>query len=243
MSRNIKRIMLDYKEYLKDKDTLNGIHYIHDETNLFKGYAMIIGHKDTPYEYGYYFFEFNFPSNYPFSPPSVTFLTYDGHTRFNPNLYIEGKVCLSILNTWQGEQWSSCQSITSILITIQTMVLNDSPLLNEPNITKEHPDYNNYNLLIEYKNVEIAILKYLEKTNLPYEFHSFYPIMVESFKQNYNHIFEKFKNKKNKTMTMNLYSLSFVNLNYEKLLNLTDLVYKDIIQSEKNNQIKSDIST
>ena len=54
-------------------------------------------------------------------------------TRFNPNFYRNGKVCLSILNTWEGEKWSSCQSIRSILITLQ-MTMNETPLLNEPGI-------------------------------------------------------------------------------------------------------------
>jgi ubiquitin-protein ligase len=76
-SRAVKRIVLDYKEILDDP--VEHIHYIHDENNVYKGYGLIIGPKDTPYEYGYYFFDFNFPENYPFSPPKVKFYTYDGN--------------------------------------------------------------------------------------------------------------------------------------------------------------------
>ena len=39
---------------------------------------------------------------YPFEPPKVLILTVDGRTRINPNLYANGKVCLSILGTWSG---------------------------------------------------------------------------------------------------------------------------------------------
>ena len=46
-----------------------------------------------------------YPTEYPFKPPKVTYKTNDGFTRFNPNLYKNGKVCISLLNTWQGEQW------------------------------------------------------------------------------------------------------------------------------------------
>ena len=42
-----------------------------------------------------------------------------GQVRFNPNLYKDGKVCLSLLGTWpgaQGEQWSK-QISTIIQVT------------------------------------------------------------------------------------------------------------------------------
>lgn len=55
-----------------------------------------------------------FPEDYPSSAPHIVFLTTNGgKTRFNPNLYSDGKVCLSILGTWRGEsgeQWSSVQN-------------------------------------------------------------------------------------------------------------------------------------
>jgi ubiquitin-conjugating enzyme E2 Z len=133
----IKRIAKDVKYILINEVSLSSenIYYKHDEENVFKGYALIIGQKDTPYGYGYYFFEFDFPDNYPFAPPLVRYLTNDGSMRFNPNLYVSGKVCLSVLNTWSGESWTSCQSINSILFTLST-VLCENPLLNEPGIQK-----------------------------------------------------------------------------------------------------------
>ena len=60
--------------------------------------VLIIGPFDTPYEGGFFQFLLRFPPNYPFSPPRVKFLTTgDGTVRFNPNLYRNGKVCLSTL--------------------------------------------------------------------------------------------------------------------------------------------------
>ena len=60
-SINISRLIKDIKEIKNSK--IDNIYYEHDEENMFKGYAMIIGNKDTIYEYGYYFFEFNFPES------------------------------------------------------------------------------------------------------------------------------------------------------------------------------------
>jgi len=227
MSRAKKRIILDFKEMLDDP--VENIHYIQDENNIYKGYALIIGPKDTPYENGYYFFEFTFPENYPFSPPKVKFHTYDGHTRFNPNLYINGYVCLSILNTWEGEKWSSCQSIKSILNTF-SITLNESPLLNEPGITNQHKDFNIYNQIIEYKNIEIGILKYLDKSNLPYMFHPFYPVMIDYFKKNYETIINKINTKQIKCSQyhIGIYNNMSANADYEILTTKLGSIYNNL---------------
>jgi ubiquitin-protein ligase len=225
MSRAIKRIVLDFKEMLDDP--VDNIHYIQDENNVYKGYAVIIGPKDTPYEHGFYFFEFTFPENYPFSPPKVKFHTYDGHTRFNPNLYINGYVCLSILNTWEGEKWSACQSIKSILNTL-SITLNETPLLNEPGITTQHKDFSIYNQIIEYKNIEISILKYLDKSNIPYMFHPFYPILVEYFNKNFTTIINKVKDKSNSQYYINIYNNMSANADYTSLHTKLNNIYNNL---------------
>ena len=160
-SSTIKRLAKDVKYLLKNPLDSENIYYKHDENNILKGYALIIGHENTPYEFGFYFFQFDFPSNYPFSPPVVTYLTNDGKMRYNPNLYINGKVCLSILNTWTGEGWTSCQSIYSVLLTLSS-ILNNNPLLNEPGIKENNNNIYNYNLLLSYKNIEFTIIKQFE---------------------------------------------------------------------------------
>jgi ubiquitin-conjugating enzyme E2 Z len=217
--------MIDCKEIMNDP--IENIYYRHDEDNVYKGYAFIIGPKDTPYENGFYFFEFTFHESYPFNPPKVKFHTYDGFTRFNPNLYINGNVCLSILNTWEGEKWSSCQSIRTILLTLSS-ILNDSPLLNEPGFTVDHPNLKEYNEILEYKNVEISILKYLEKMNLSYPFHYFYPTLVSKFIENYEKIVEKCKSKCNKHIQLTIYNSMSAYVDYKQLLQLLELNYNDL---------------
>lgn len=60
--------------------------------------ALIIGPPDTPYEFGFFEFAVKFTKEYPTKPPQVTAITTNGgRTRFNPNIYAQGKVCLSIL--------------------------------------------------------------------------------------------------------------------------------------------------
>ena len=118
----VKRLIKDIKEILDYSSKDNNIYYKHDDTNILTGYALIIGNTNTPYQYGNYLFKLIFPNNYPFSPPKVSFLTNDSICRYHPNLYKNGKCCLSILNTWEGEQWTSCQTILSILLTISFFV-------------------------------------------------------------------------------------------------------------------------
>lgn len=152
-----KRLLKDVKDVLKNPLTDHGIYYIHDEQNIMKGYACIMGPSDTIYKHGAYLFTFEYPSEYPFKPPLVKYMTNDGKTRFHPNLYRNGKVCLSILNTWKGEQWTACQSIKTILLTLVTLFHN-KPLLCEPGFRESSPDFIPYNKIIEFKNYQIAII-------------------------------------------------------------------------------------
>ena len=178
MNRTVRRIMLDVKDVMNEP--IDNIFYAPDEDLTNNGYAMIIGPKDTPYENGYYFFEFIYPDNYPFSPPKVIFKTNDGKTRFNPNLYINGYVCLSLLNTWPGEKWSSCQSLRSILLCLSTL-LNENPLINEPGVSIKNNDIEPYNSIIHYRNIEVAILKCLNIDDISHTFKVFFPYIKIHF--------------------------------------------------------------
>jgi len=190
--------MKDVKQIIKNPLTDNGIYYIHDDADILKGYAMIVGPSETPYFGGFYFFELTYPTDYPHSPPKVKYLTNGNGIRFNPNLYVCGKVCVSILNTWSGEQWSSCQTISTVLLTLCSLLCND-PLLNEPGVTSTHPDVQNYNKIIEFANINIAICDIIDKkmgVYLPI-FDNFYPFIKEHFEKNYDKIMEFVLNKEN----------------------------------------------
>lgn len=178
-----KRLIKDIKEIVNEPLDNHGIYYKHDDDNILRGYALIVGGEDTPYFGGYYFFQFHFTPKYPYEPPVVDYCTNDGKTRFNPNLYINKKTCLSVLNTWRGEQWSSCQTISTILLSLST-ILCKNPLLNEPHITPAHRDFLNYTLAIEYENINVAICKILSKRNSEEFFKMFDMQMKNHFQKN-----------------------------------------------------------
>ena len=220
----ISRLLKDVKNIIKNPLTENGIYYIHDDSDIMKGYALIIGPSDTPYFGGNYFFEFNYPSDYPHSPPKVTYCTNGNNIRFNPNLYVCGKVCVSLLNTWRGDQWTSCQSISTVLLTLCTLLSKD-PLLNEPGVDKKHNDMNSYNEIIQYSNINIAVCDIIQKKNGVYMsfFENFYPFIKENFHKNYDKVIE-FAEKKNiefelqsKEFRTGFYNLR-VNIDYNKVI-------------------------
>jgi ubiquitin-protein ligase len=95
---------------------------------------MISGPADTPYQDGLFHFSMVLPAGFPTDPPVVKILnTGGGKIRHNPNLYADGKVCLSIVNTWQGEvKWTPTTSLSAVMVGIQNHIFNDQPWFNEP---------------------------------------------------------------------------------------------------------------
>ncbi|XP_043273976.1 baculoviral IAP repeat-containing protein 6 isoform X1 [Venturia canescens] len=99
--------------------------------------VLITGPAETPYANGCFEFDVYFPPDYPNSPMMINLETTGRHSvRFNPNLYNDGKVCLSVLNTWQGrpeEKWNAhTSSFLQVLVSIQSLILVPEPYFNEP---------------------------------------------------------------------------------------------------------------
>jgi ubiquitin-conjugating enzyme E2 Z len=174
---------------LMDPLLRDNIYILHDEENIQISRACIIGPKDTPYEDGFYFFEFRFPDNYPFEPLKVSYYTNDGKTRMHPNFYACGKVCLSIIGTWSGPGWTSCQTLSSVLLTIQSLFINN-PLHQEPGFENNLSYKNtNYNKIIRHQNIKIGIIQMIE--NIPIGFEMFLPILKEYLVLHYDQTLEK----------------------------------------------------
>lgn len=116
-----KIITKHYEKYSKDP-----IEYLSIEepnsTNIYKWNFVLTGPKDTPWEDELYSGVITFPQNYPFSPPEVKFTS----KLFHPNVYKDGKVCISILHEGvdeygyedSSERWSPVQTIGTIFLSI-----------------------------------------------------------------------------------------------------------------------------
>lgn len=196
---NITRLIRDVKDILRNPLHDNGIYYKHDDADMLKGYALIIGPADTPYQDGFFLFELQYPPDYPYVPPEVTYCTNGNNVRFNPNLYKKGKVCLSVLNTWKGDQWTSCETIRSVLLSL-CGVFTATPLLNEPGITADHPEVSKYTEAIEYSTLTLAIGDILRKKEGVYRpfFDLFYEEMETHFRKNREGILSRIARNKEK---------------------------------------------
>ncbi|OCT60708.1 (E3-independent) E2 ubiquitin-conjugating enzyme UBE2O [Xenopus laevis] len=102
-----------------------------DRMDLFS--AFIKGPTRTPYEDGLFLFDMQLPNIYPAVPPLFRYLSQCSG-KLNPNLYDNGKVCVSLLGTWIGkgtERWTSKSSLLQVLISIQGLILVNEPYYNE----------------------------------------------------------------------------------------------------------------
>ncbi|XP_037790243.1 ubiquitin-conjugating enzyme E2 Z-like isoform X1 [Penaeus monodon] len=171
-------------------EPLPGIFVVPDEQNLFKVNCLIIGPFDTPYEGGFFHFLVRFGPQYPLHPPRVRLLTTGGDTvRFNPNLYKNGKVCLSILGTWAGPAWSPASNLSSVLLSLQSL-MNENPYHNEPGFEKERKagDSERYNTIIMHETIRVAVIQQFEGMNMvPADLMR---VMEASFLEYYDHYVE-----------------------------------------------------
>ncbi len=150
-------------------------------SNMFYQKFLVIGPEGTPYENGVFLFDMMIPENYPLSPPLVLITTTGGgRVRFNPNLYANGKVCLSLLGTWSGHQsemWNPVNSsLLQLFLSIQSLIFCDNPYFNEPGYenmrgTREGEiSSKKYNEHIRIETIKLGMLSYLDSS--PPEFKS-----------------------------------------------------------------------
>jgi len=132
----LKRLMAEYRQL-----TLNPPEGIIagpvNEENFFEWEALITGPEETCWEDGVFVAKLSFPHDYPLSPPKMKFVT----DLFHPNIYPDGRVCISILHApgedpmgyeTSAERWSPVQSVEKILLSVVSMLAepNDESAAN-----------------------------------------------------------------------------------------------------------------
>lgn len=101
--------------------------------------VLIVGARNTPYELAPFVMDFQFSADFPKVPPDAFFHSWTGGIgRINPNLYEDGKICLSLLGTWPGdesnESWSPTgSSMLQIIVSLLGLVLVKEPYYSQPN--------------------------------------------------------------------------------------------------------------
>lgn len=93
-----------------------------EDDDIYQWIASIMGPEGSPYQGGIFSLKINFPSDYPFKPPKITFITKIYHCNINS----AGGICLDILK----EQWSPALTISKVLLSICSLM--DDPNPNDP---------------------------------------------------------------------------------------------------------------
>ncbi|OII76551.1 ubiquitin-conjugating enzyme family protein [Cryptosporidium andersoni] len=111
-----RRILRDFTKLSSDPP--EGICGTPLDGDLMHWDAVIFGPEGTIWEGGIFKLDIKFSEEYPNKAPDIKFIT----KVFHPNVYINGNICLDILQ----QQWSPVFDICAILTCIQS-------LLNDPN--------------------------------------------------------------------------------------------------------------
>ncbi|KAF2652147.1 hypothetical protein K491DRAFT_695882 [Lophiostoma macrostomum CBS 122681] len=116
------------------KETWTNIELIDD--NVFEwSVALIVLNPDSLYYGGYLKGRMVFPRNYPYSPPEFKFI----RPLFHPNIYPDGRLCISILHQpgddemsgeTAAERWSPVQRVETVLISVMSLL--DDAEVNSP---------------------------------------------------------------------------------------------------------------
>jgi len=95
--------------------------------------VLIVGPYDTPYQFAPFVLDLHYGASFPTSSPDAFFHSWTYSVgRINPNLYENGRICLSLLGTWDGdnrnEEWSSKNStVLQLLVSLMGLVLVKEP--------------------------------------------------------------------------------------------------------------------
>jgi len=136
----IKRINADLNEILKNPPA-NCSAGPTDDNNIYEWQATIMGPRDTPYQDGIFYLSIIFPSEYPFKPPIVKFITKIYHCNINS----KGSICLDILKN----EWSPALTISKLLLSICSLMTDPNP--DDPLVTEIADLYTNNRTLHDQK--------------------------------------------------------------------------------------------
>jgi ubiquitin-conjugating enzyme E2 D/E len=124
-----RRLRKEYKDtelhvannFSKGKnDNIVSVKLINDDITHWE--AVIAGPSDSPFKDGYFLLDMEFPKEFPFKPPKISFKTKVYH----PNINSQGAICLDILK----DAWSPALTVIKVLLSICSLLVDPNP--NDP---------------------------------------------------------------------------------------------------------------
>lgn len=122
-----------FKDLTDPKKGIPSFHIELDDDNIFLwNIGIMVLNKESMYHGGYFKGQMRFPSEFPYSPPTFRFTP----AIYHPNVYRDGRLCISILHQGgdptsdepDSETWTPAQTVESVLISIIS-------LLEDPNVS------------------------------------------------------------------------------------------------------------
>mmetsp|Transcript_1838 Transcript_1838/g.1550 ORF Transcript_1838/g.1550 Transcript_1838/m.1550 type:complete len:194 (-) Transcript_1838:279-860(-) len=104
-----------------------------DDSDLYGWQVIVEGPPQTLYEGGYFQATLKFPPEFPSKPPEMRFTT-PGF--WHPNVYKDGKVCISILHEAKEDAFNQQESIDEKwrpILSIEAVIVSVMSMLSEPN--------------------------------------------------------------------------------------------------------------
>lgn len=231
-----KRIMKDLKPFItgvnKPDDIFINVNKKMTDIKNIK--CMTFCPKDSAYKNCVFFYNFSFDNNYPLTSPKGVFVNIDSRTRLHPNLYENGKICLSSLGGWHGEPWRPTETITSALLSLM-VILDENPITKEPS----YEDYtlNNkvafeYLKYVKYNSLRLGIIEVIN--NKFSSFECFRDQYLEHFKNNHESILDDFDNcikefGESFISDVGIYAIKKTKLSFKQLKNEYIDAYRKII--------------
>ncbi|VVU95499.1 Ubiquitin-conjugating enzyme [seawater metagenome] len=156
---SLKRLQKEYQELLRKP--YNEFSFSLKDDNLYLWELVIFGPQDTPYEGGIFKAIMTFPKEYPNKPPELKFESNVWH----PNVYPDGRVCISILHQGQdqfgyedtSERWKPVHGVASVIMSIISMLSdpNDESPANVEAAIMWRKNYADFKKRV-YKCVELS---------------------------------------------------------------------------------------
>mmetsp|Transcript_98329 Transcript_98329/g.120450 ORF Transcript_98329/g.120450 Transcript_98329/m.120450 type:complete len:221 (-) Transcript_98329:217-879(-) len=106
-----------------------------DDDNLYEWELIVEGPSDTLYEGGYFSATLTFPPDFPSKPPKMVFTT-PGF--WHPNVYKDGKVCISILHEAKEDAFNTQESMDEKwrpILSVEAIIISVLSMLSEPNFS------------------------------------------------------------------------------------------------------------
>lgn len=123
------RIQKEYEALIKNP--IENVIFEMSESNINEWTFVIFGPNDSVYKDGVYNGKLIIPKEYPHRPPEVKFIS----KLFHPNVYDDGKLCMSILHEGidptgyekEEERWRPLNNIRTIFISIVSLLYDPNP--------------------------------------------------------------------------------------------------------------------